>query len=521
MDKIDKQKIAEAVAEAGGVESYSRGGFDLLAGMGRELCYRRSSWDQILWRDHVKKSEEVRRIIEKGMKDASVFAPFVGELFSRLFDLHAEEISNEKWSGPECGWAHQVHVTVDDMPEWKQLVSQTAGEEFWSAVGAQSIAGMLLGKLPEMKSDPQEQREIIKFFGDVVTDSMSDSVCETVTSALENAKAKLRQLESLAGESSAKANSAEVRNAVRGAVRKTLQKIVKQSESVRQIGGGWGSGVGRGKNKLNYDTINETLNLLDHEKIKRILEIVGRMNSIAARKQESKVRYGRSEIHGVTVGRDIEHVLPEALVKLAHPLLKRTFQVDLLEGRVPQYDLRGKEKEGRGPIVLLIDTSGSMAGGREIWAKAVAIALLSIAKKQRRSFMAITFDVKCQVLDIGKDEDVNSWHRKLVQWLLLGSNGGTSFEVPIKLGMDSIEREAGLLRADMVIITDGECGVSKEFSGVVKEHMSRHGWIGQAVIIGAKAAGAALAGMGFKVFGLAEVVASKSEEETLGDIFSL
>jgi uncharacterized protein with von Willebrand factor type A (vWA) domain len=61
-----------------------------------------------------------------------------------------------------------------------------------------------------------------------------------------------------------------------------------------------------------------------------------------------------------------------------------------------QYDLIGHETEGQGPIIIAIDESGSMTtdyGGMtgEVWSKAVMLALLSIARLQKRDLAVIHF----------------------------------------------------------------------------------------------------------------------------------
>jgi Mg-chelatase subunit ChlD len=62
-----------------------------------------------------------------------------------------------------------------------------------------------------------------------------------------------------------------------------------------------------------------------------------------------------------------------------------------LRKNLMQFKLEGKEKEGKGPLIVCIDNSGSMAGEREEWAKGFALGLLTIAKKQKREFCIIHF----------------------------------------------------------------------------------------------------------------------------------
>jgi uncharacterized protein with von Willebrand factor type A (vWA) domain len=81
---------------------------------------------------------------------------------------------------------------------------------------------------------------------------------------------------------------------------------------------------------------------------------------------------------------------------LADPDLEDLFYLRFAERGLMQYDLIGHEPEGQGPIIIAIDESGSMTtdyGGMtgEVWSKAVMLALLSIARLQKRDLAVIHF----------------------------------------------------------------------------------------------------------------------------------
>src|SRR5439155_502145 len=79
----------------------------------------------------------------------------------------------------------------------------------------------------------------------------------------------------------------------------------------------------------------------------------------------------------------------------------------LVEGRLLSYSLRGVDERGRGPMIVCLDGSGSMAGDKVIWSKAVALTLLEIARRQRRLFRFICFssaDTPLFTLDLNPRE---------------------------------------------------------------------------------------------------------------------
>ena len=64
----------------------------------------------------------------------------------------------------------------------------------------------------------------------------------------------------------------------------------------------------------------------------------------------------------------INNLLPMEAAKLLNPALKRKFYADMLEGKLLSYQLLGKHYTGpprikpRGPMIALVDTSGSCTG---------------------------------------------------------------------------------------------------------------------------------------------------------------
>ena len=71
-----------------------------------------------------------------------------------------------------------------------------------------------------------------------------------------------------------------------------------------------------------------------------------------------------------------------------------------------QYRLREDEQKGKGPMVVCIDVSSSMQGDKELWAKAVSLTLMDIARRQRRLFRAVLFSSgpeSLKVIDLNRE----------------------------------------------------------------------------------------------------------------------
>src|SRR5262247_4362543 len=112
--------------------------------------------------------------------------------------------------------------------------------------------------------------------------------------------------------------------------------------------------------------------------------------------QQSRVNHPPSEITSITIGNDLTHLLPGEVALLGDPDLEDLFYLKFAERRLLQYELEGRESEGRGPIILALDESGSMSetlGGvvKEAWSKSVMLGLLAIAHHQKRDLAVIHF----------------------------------------------------------------------------------------------------------------------------------
>jgi uncharacterized protein with von Willebrand factor type A (vWA) domain len=113
-------------------------------------------------------------------------------------------------------------------------------------------------------------------------------------------------------------------------------------------------------------------------------------------------------------------------------------------------------KVGKGPIIVCVDESGSMHGDPVCQAKAFALAMAWIAKRQNRwccliGYAGSTEGTIC-VLKPGKWED-----DKLAEWLEHFYSGGTVMDVPLRelpnQFWPTINPPKGA--TDVILITDG------------------------------------------------------------------
>ncbi|WP_411748037.1 vWA domain-containing protein, partial [Psychrobacillus psychrotolerans] len=164
------------------------------------------------------------------------------------------------------------------------------------------------------------------------------------------------------------------------------------------------------------------------------------------------------ERSGSTLGNDVETLLPIEMGIYIHPITNNDFLRRFVEGQTMQYEQIGKEVLGKGPIILCLDQSGSMQR-LDTQSKGFTLALMSIARKQRRDFCLILFSTSTQILTFEKGKIKSSDMINLARTFL---GGGTNFALPLDGAMNVIN-ESQFKQADIVFVTDGEDKVSASF----------------------------------------------------------
>ena len=180
--------------------------------------------------------------------------------------------------------------------------------------------------------------------------------------------------------------------------------------------------------------------------------LAGKFKRIAAQKQKAKVRHGADEVSDVELGSNLSRVLPSELVKLSHPLLRRAFLASLVEGKVMQYRLSGHRLAGARAARGVPRQVGGMDGAKDIWATAVALALLDVAQRQRRPFALVAFDG-----DVKRQDIVEVGGQLPEETLFTSCSGGTNITGVLSRALSIIQTSTGGMKAaDVVLVTDGE-----------------------------------------------------------------
>ena len=200
----------------------------------------------------------------------------------------------------------------------------------------------------------------------------------------------------------------------------------------------------------------------------RICSLAGRYRQLAQGLHKARSKKGFEEVTGLESGGDISRLVPSELMKLGIPELELDFLRRFAERQCLCREFESTEKVGLGPIVIVIDSSGSMVGHRNESAKAIALTLAWIARRQGRwsGLVAFSGGSGHSVLALPPGR----WNQvQLYAWLEAFLGMGSDQDVPIG-EMPAIFSEIGapVGATDLIYVTDAELRISDKKASAFK-----------------------------------------------------
>ena len=273
---------------------------------------------------------------------------------------------------------------------------------------------------------------------------------------------------------------------IKGLVRSSMKATSDNVENAEDELTSWSASMGAPGERSAGEKLDLAARLYSNEKLRRLSRLVGSLKEEMLRgRRKSWARRG-SEVYDVALGSDIGRLIPSELAALANAGLRADFKKRLLEGKLLQYSLR--DEKGRGPMVICLDGSSSMEGKKELWSKGVCLALLDIARRERRKFSVIVFSsggMPDRVFESSPGEGRGGWGMKEKDVFELAGyfpGGGTNFEEPLDRALE-ILKGSKFRRGDIVFITDGEAGVGDAWLEGFRRERARLGFKVYSVLI--------------------------------------
>lgn len=457
-----------------------------------------------------------QRLDEEGGRLAPHFPALLDDLFCALFKFNVIALPAES-SPPSTALNRAVVRSVISGAAYSALRPQTLLDEARAGLGTVSIGESLLRALKEDRTltsgdlldlwslqreeertrEAEEEASVAEeMLGEAEEgeegeegpdgEGEEDDTAGAGSQSPDESAAKTKQREAL------RRAAAEMRHGARVAAAERLQKQRHVQEGLSRVGQGlerkmataaahaakqlhdlpeatsaWGHGLGAGGPRDPAKSIDLGRRLAGNPKLKRLAQVFGRMREHALAVRRRVLDRADQELYEVGLQRsldDLARLVPHELLAFSHPVLRRDFQRRLLDGGLQTYALRGIDGRGHGPLVVCLDTSSSMAGEKEIWSKAVTLTFVEIARRQRRRCHVVCFADSTALREFDMNPRI-PYEVGLETTLDLAehfSGGGTDFMAPLDAAVAKLETRE-LRRADLVLITDGECAVTPEW----------------------------------------------------------
>jgi len=355
--------------------------------------------------------------------DKHPFDVFLAEAWMSLYGGRAE-LSNTQQPYEWDGVHRKVLADVFETPEFKSLQQCTAGDSVMTSVAVETMAQALsqayLEAVPE--EDKQEQQE----GGD--QEQGGGPPQQSLAQAVEAAQEKCEEAQ------------------------QRLASCGSEPPEDREI------------DPTDYMAVADAL-ASDADLVK-IMEQVGRALGSASRMMAHDVNATAGHGANFTHGSDIARLADYLFADLSHAVLKNQLLADLVSENAILVSEESYTKDRKGPIVILVDESGSMSGRQLIDAKAVAIATHVIAKREGRSTHFVSFSSVTRVYNPEIPQELLNFMRSNI-------GGGTCFVHALNDGMDCIDqhKEFG---ADLLLITDGDSSAHSVVDRI-KEQQAKNG----------------------------------------------
>lgn len=239
-----------------------------------------------------------------------------------------------------------------------------------------------------------------------------------------------------------------------------------------------------------FEILKDFSDLLENDtSLKELAELIGRQEAEKERyekelrdKVEIKTEFHpksayRGQISGLRLSGEISSALPTELAMSQNPVTKLYFAQKFAEKKLLSYSYTNqqksfseehkqeetekavKETEQKGPVIICVDTSGSMHGTPERVAKTITFALAKKCLDEDRKCFLISFSTEIEIQDLSEFEKSNGLE-ELVKFLRKSFNGGTDASPALEKSLELMQTNEWK-NADVLAVTDGEMG---EFS---------------------------------------------------------
>lgn len=196
------------------------------------------------------------------------------------------------------------------------------------------------------------------------------------------------------------------------------------------------------------------------KKMGRTLDPNGKTSVYAGFGSENKMQHSsKSDIQGISIGNDINSLLPLELAQMNDDDLDLLFTYKYATKSLqtfhhksemlrPSRHLERRRAKQCGPMIVAIDSSGSMQGTPQNIARSMLMKLIEVCRKQKREMFIIAFAVSTYPIDVKRDQV------KLLDFFAHDSKGDTNATKMMEQVFNLLESNAAYMSSDILFISD-------------------------------------------------------------------
>jgi uncharacterized protein with von Willebrand factor type A (vWA) domain len=216
------------------------------------------------------------------------------------------------------------------------------------------------------------------------------------------------------------------------------------------------------KNDPNLQAICDMLGRMQQQDISEKIQKIKQSEQIHTWVPDKQAK---EKLVGFKFGQDIAQTLTSELSLLSLDETELLFNLKYAEATLMNYDMEGSrrvssdieklveasvtEEDNQGPLILCVDTSGSMIGAPETVAKAAALFLATKAKENKRACYLISFSTDINTFDFNGSKGLGN----LIDFLGSSFHGGTDITPALQHTLEVMKKET-YEKADALVISD-------------------------------------------------------------------
>jgi uncharacterized protein with von Willebrand factor type A (vWA) domain len=359
---------------------------------------------------------------------------------------------------PENSLWYSIMAHLSQAAAWPALLERSVGNQFNAGNNAINILNELSKVIEEAIEQSKFDVKLLTGSGDEL-EKLREKFAEANAAGDKEEAEKARQQGKKLGQKILEALQ-ELQPTMQSKTQKVVDRALQANDDISEaLSALHGDTPGKGKHTTNLqEKLELAKKLRSNRELRKLVEKLGALRRIwQERKRAKKIASTYEEIKGVSFSDDIVRAFPAEMALASSPEGKALFALRYTQKSLLTKDYTAHRKDiGKGPIIVYIDTSGSMSGQPELWSKAIAFMVAEEAAKNKRDVEIHLFDTQINgSVQLKGDDKKNTELLNFVGTWTLG--GGTSFNAVL---IHALRSPTLLEKSDILLITDGESEVN-------------------------------------------------------------